>query len=192
MDLVRVPVTDAHRAAAAELAESRPVYRLSHRGSAANAVGALGEVLVLDFLTGSGLPVAHDDVTTHDLRLPHGATLEVKTKDRTVHPRPHYECSVPLYNHEHQQPDFYMFVSLQRDRATPTGIAAFHTGYICGAASLLQVHRRAATRRTGWTDPANGTKFWTACQNLTIEQLVSPRVALDRWLRDAEGASLHR
>ena len=192
MDLVRIPITDTHRAAARELCAARPELPLSHRGAPATAVGALGEVLALDFLTGGGLPIIHDDRTTHDLRLPHDRTLEVKTKDRTVHPAPHYECSIPLYNHEHQQPDFYLFVSLQRPRDTPTGIAAFHTGYLCGVASQLQVLRRAVTRDTGWTDPANGTKFWTACRNLTIEQLVPARAALDRWLKDAQAASLSR
>lgn len=189
MRLVRVRITDDHRAAAAELCAHRPVYARSHRGAPANVVGALGEVLAIEFLTGGGLPLEHDDVTTHDLRFPSGETLEIKTKDRTVAPLPHYECSVPLYNHDHQQPDYYFFISLQRPRDTVTGINAFHTAYLCGAASRRQV-ARARTRHTGETDPTNGTRFWTACQNLPIHDLVPAHTALNRWLHDTQTANL--
>jgi len=43
-------------------------------------------------------------------------TLDLKTKDRMVKPLLLYENSVPLYNHEHQPPDCYLFVSLLRDK----------------------------------------------------------------------------
>lgn len=185
MQLVRVRITDAHRADAQRLCDERPTYRGSHRGAPANVVGALGEVLALEFLTGNGLRFVHDDTTTHDLRFPVGHTLDVKTKDRTVAPKAHYECSVPQYNHDHQRPNYYLFVSLQRPRDIPTGITAFHTGYICGAASLAQVDR-APLRRTGDIDPSNGIRFWTACHNLRIDRLVTPRQALQRWLADTQ------
>jgi hypothetical protein len=192
MRLVRIALTDSHRDRARALSAARPVYAGSHRGAPANDVGALGEIVVLDHLTGGGLPVTHDDVTTHDLRLPTGATIDVKTKDRTVAPQLGYDCSVPLYNHEHQRPDYYVFVSLERQRDVPTGIDAFHAAYLCGAASQRQVERDAVTVEAGQTDPRNGTTFWTACRNLEIRQLVPIDAALDRWLTNAQAATLLR
>lgn len=87
---------------AADRAAQMPIYAGSHRRGAANELGALGEVIFEEFLRSHGIPFDPRYETTEDLLL-FDATVEVKTKDRTVNPQPHYECSVPLYNHEHQR-----------------------------------------------------------------------------------------
>jgi len=184
MKLVGITITDQHRAHASELCATRPTYRGSHRGPHANEVGFLGEAVTIDHLAGNGLPITVDDTTTHDLRLPTGQTIDIKTKDRTVTPQPGYECSVPLYNHDHQQPDYYLFVSLQRDRNTPTSLQAFHTAHLLGAVSFRQLEGRGQHRPAGWTDPTNGTTFWTTAINIQIRQLVPLPIAIPRWLAD--------
>ena len=94
-----------------------PIYEYSHRGSNANQVGFLGEIVVEKYLEENGVIFLDDRVkTTHDYVINKKHKLDVKTKDRTVKPELHFDNSVPLYNHEHQRPDYYYFVSLLRDR----------------------------------------------------------------------------
>ncbi|MET3930584.1 hypothetical protein ABIE51_002471 [Lysobacter sp. OAE881] len=147
-----------------------PIYAGSHRRGAANEVGALGEVIFEEFLRSHRIPFEPRHETTEDLVL-FDATVEIKTKDRTVNPLPHYECSVPLYNYEHQRPDLYVFVSLVRDLArSPLSITRFSHAHLVGWATLAQVDQ-AVVRKRGETDASNGTTFWTSCRNLRIDQL---------------------
>jgi hypothetical protein len=182
MPPIRITITPEHHQQAQTLSDTRPIYRQSHRGKEANDVGSLGEIIAIQWLAQNQITTNHDDVTTHDLSLPNHQTIEIKTKDRTVAPQPHYECSIPLYNHDHQQPHYYLFVSIQRNKQTTlTGINRYHTAHILGAASQKQVNENAITRDTGWTDKRNDTTFWTACRNLTIKQLVNPQTTLASW-----------
>lgn len=120
--------------------------------------------------------------TSHDFRLPNGKTIEIKTKDRTVPPRSDYECSIPLYNHPHQAVDYYLFVSLQRSPSgDQTTIGRYKKAFVVGAANAKMVADRGRTWEAGQVDPANGTRFWTACINLKIHDLVAPDVAFQSW-----------
>lgn len=177
--MIEVPYDEHLWELAAERARRMPVYAGSHRKAAANEVGALGEVVFEDYLARHGIPFTPRYVTTDDLEL-FGATVDVKTKDRTVHPRPHHGCSVPLYNHEHQRPSLYVFVSLYRDKGSSLpGIKRFTSAFLLGWASLRQVD---AGRRweAGETDPENGTRFWTACLNLAVQDLRPIKELVDR------------
>lgn len=168
-----------------------PVYAGSHRKGAANEVGALGEVVFESFLAGHGIPFTPRYATTDDLEL-FGATADVKTKDRTVRPQPHHECSVPLYNHEHQRPSFYVFVSLLRDRkAAVPGIERFTCAYLLGWASLKQVDS-GKRWEAGEVDPENGTQFWTACLNLAIRDLRPMEVLVERAERRLRGMGVRK
>ena len=79
---------------AAERAAEWPEYRRSMRKRAANEVGALGEVVALAYLASLSATVTEAGEIGHDL-IVNGKTVDVKTKERTVAPLPHYECSVP-------------------------------------------------------------------------------------------------
>ena len=156
---------------AEERASAMPVYAGSHRKEAANQVGALGEVVFEYFLKRKGIPYTPRYETTEDL-LVNGDTIEVKTKDRTVRPRPDYDCSVPLYNHEHQRPARYVFVSLYRDRDDRRRtIDRFTRVWLLGWCTLGQLEAIGRKWDAGETDPANGTTFWTACVNVAIGEL---------------------
>lgn len=170
----------ADYAAARSLIAARPVYRGSHRGGAANEVGCLGEAVVARVLADHGLHLRPVFATTHDYAFPNGWTVEVKTKDRTVAPRPGFDCSVPEYVEDHQTPDFYVFVSLQRDRSSGDGLERFHTAHLVGVGSPHLLARRGHYKDRGHTDP-NGTTFWTACHNVAISALVPLASAVAFW-----------
>lgn len=156
---------------AAERAASTPVWEGSHRQGAANEVGALGEVVVENALTLNGIPFESIYETSHDLSIL-GATVEIKTKDRTVAPQPEYDCSVPAYNHAHQRPDIFIFVSLVRDKkAKQASLARFTSAHIVGWCTRRMVDEQGVTWGTGETDEANGTTFWTEVINLHISDL---------------------
>lgn len=168
----RIKLTDHHYQVAQEIFERTPVYRKSHRGEAANQVGILGEVVIREALDLSELAYDPDFTTTHDLRISQVGRLEIKTKDRTVPPRLEYECSLPLYNHEHQNAEYFAFVSLERDkRDANEGWERFHYAHIVGAANQKMITTHGKVWRAGETDPSNGTKFWTDCINISIANL---------------------
>lgn len=169
---------------AAELrAQKTPVYGNSHRKEEANQVGALGEIIAEIWLDSMGIPFIDQRSTTHDYMLSAiNKTLDVKTKDRTVAPADYYECSVPLYNHKHQKPDYYLFISLLRDgRSTSKDIRRFTKAYVLGISDQDLLGREGVVWKAGQTDPSNNTKFWTECINLKISQLTPPSEAKALW-----------
>ena len=167
---------------AAIRAESTRVFDNSHRGRDANLVGALGECVFEHWMRGHDIPFEFVGATTHDYIVgTRGLTLEVKTKDRTVVPRPHYEATIPAYNADHQQPDWYVFVRLLRAAGATTGVRRFTAAFIVGAYPGPEFHAEARLWRAGEVDPANGTKFWTDCYNLPIQRLTDIADAARNW-----------
>ncbi len=168
---------------AEQLVANSKIYEYSHRKLEANKVGYLGEVVAEHWFKKNGVFFADErENTTHDYRVAKGVTLDVKTKDRTVRPLQHYDCSVPLYNHEHQQPDFYLFISLRRNRNdNSTEISRFKEAYVLGGATQHMINSLAVTKKMGEVDLANGTKFWTSCRNIQIGQLIRPRKLAEAW-----------
>ena len=166
-----------------ELVSAAPIYEGSHRKLQANEVGFLGEVVAMQWLRRSG--IAFEDrreLTTHDLLIEGQYTLDIKTKDRTVKPLLHFDNSVPLYNHEHQQPDWYLFVSLLRDkRADQNDLSRFREAYLVGAIDFATLEDVGKVWKAGETDPDNGTTFWTSCINVSMDQLTPLREACAAW-----------
>lgn len=160
-----------------------PIYENSHREEAANQVGCLGEVLAEYWFRINSVSYADErDKTTHDYRFANGKTIDVKTKDRTVEPQPRYDCSIPLYNHQHQRPDYYLFISLVRDKEGKTNdIRRFNKGYILGGANIGYLDRYGKHWKKDQVDPANGTKFWTDCINIKIKDLASLQKCIEAW-----------
>jgi hypothetical protein len=149
-----------------------PILKGSHRGKAANEVGCLGEILIEELLLALKVPYEFIGATSHDLKV-NGELWEVKTKDRTVVPQDFYDCSVPLYNHEHQNVDKYVFVSLLREGDQSLGVKRFPIAFVLGVASRQKLFENGRVWQAGEVDPSNGTKFWTDCVNLPVNQLDS-------------------
>lgn len=162
-------------------AQALPVFDNSHRGLDANYIGCIGEILVASYLKRHGVDVDDDrEKTTHDFRAgPNKLTVDVKTKDRTVAPKIFYDNSVPLYNHDHQRPDFYYFVSLYRPaRASKDDIFRFQRAFVIGGIGIVTLDSVGKKWEAGQVDPNNGTKFWTACINVSMAQLLSNKEML--------------
>ena len=181
MTFVTGPITELHLDRARRRAAEYPVLPGSHRGVAANEIGALGEVVAESWLARNEVRFKSVRTTRTDLVLSDNSTLEIKTKDRTVAPKLDYEASIPLYNHEHQQPDYYLFVSLERRRGQSSNLENFHTAHIVGASSVRRMHEHGKVWKAGETDLDNGTTFWTDCLNIKIKKLVEPEIALLHW-----------
>lgn len=85
---------------------------------AGNIAGYLGEEALAAYIDADIVSNNRGlDKYNHDLLLEDGHRIEVKTKRRTVAPKPHYDVSVAKTS-KHQQPDIYAFISLEFDRAT--------------------------------------------------------------------------
>lgn len=175
IDLIRVALNDEWLERAVDRARSLPVFEYSKRKAQANLVGCIGEVVFEAFLAHHGIAFEdHTASTERDYVIEGRLSLDVKTKDRTVRPASHYECSVPLYNHDHQRPDFYFFISLLRDRADrSSNPRRFKEAFLVGGIALPVLDAVAVHREEGEVDPSNGTRFWTDCLNVRIDQLAS-------------------
>ena len=168
---------------ALERVEKNPIYDGSHRQGMANQVGFLGEIVAEKWFSKHCIPFQHEDVTKHDYIICNKITLDVKTKDRTVAPKINYDNSVPLYNHNHQRPDYYLFISLLRDKSfDQTDIRRFTHAYIVGAIDIATLDDKAKKWEAGDIDPDNGTKFWTACLNVNMADLTPLSEVKKIWL----------
>lgn len=170
---LEIPLDGVILYTALKRAESLPVLKNSHRKLQANIVGCIGEVVFERFMEEHDIPCEDQRGSTeHDYVIGDGITVDVKTKDRTVRPRSFYDNSVPLYNHAHQRPDYYYFVSLLRDKSIGTNdINRFKTAFLVGGIDIKTLDREGTHWDAGETDRSNGTTFWTACINVNMDQL---------------------
>lgn len=159
---LEVTITPAMLATAQTKADEMGQLRNSIRGGRGNLAGFLGEEVVLAGFPGSRAHNTYD----YDILFDDTVRLEVKTKDRTVPPRIDYEVSVASFN-TRQQADFYVFVSLVRDKATNT----YTRGYICGLIAKADYKANSTQLRKGDIDPSNGWEVSANCHNLPIGSL---------------------
>jgi hypothetical protein len=155
------------------------IYKRSMRGEEGTNIGAIGEFVLIEHLEDNGIKVIdnrnRENATKYDL-LVLGEKVEVKTKDRTVPPKPFYDCSVPLYNHTHQKADWFIFLSLLRKNNK------FVEAYILGGATYSDIERDGITINKGDVDERNGWVCNESCINITIDKLIPPEKMLENWL----------
>ena len=156
----------------------------SMRKDQANLVGSYGEQIVIKYLSMIGVECNFCDKTTHDIQTKAGR-IEVKTKERTVEPRPFYDCTVPAYNHEHQTPDWFVFVSLLSNGHTNN--KRFDRAFILGAIDLPSLQAKAKLWKVGMVDLSNGWKPTIDCYNIKISDLktVKESIGYNSSLRNA-------
>ena len=167
-------MNEHHGEMAEERVNNSKIFENSHRKREANQVGFLGEVVLEQFFTNEKIEfVNHTHETTHDYFIKQKYTLDLKTKDRTVIPKITFDNSVPLYNHAHQRPDFYYFISLLRERKNRSRkINRFTHAFILGGIDIKTLELVGRIWRAGQVDTANGTKFWTDCINISMKELI--------------------
>lgn len=158
-----------------------PIHKKSHRKDEANGIGCLGELIAECWMDRHGIKyIAELDNTVYDYKLENNLTIDVKTKDRRFKVESHYDNSAPLYNHEHQKPDYFLFVSLERNKDDyRKDLRRFHTAHIVGSISYNELDRIGLRFLEGEKDWRNHTKFWTDCLNIEMWQLISLRETVD-------------
>lgn len=157
-------------------AEQMGALKLSMRGIEANQVGALGELLGMQHLRNVGVEYREVFSTTHDVEFIHNGqvkTLEFKTKERTVTPEEHYDCTVPKYNHSHQRPDYYLFISLL-STGKSGDIRRFTNGFILGSITRKVFDQVAKPWTPKQVDATNNWSPTIECYNVPIIQLSPP------------------
>lgn len=180
----KIRINEKHFQDAAKIIENAPIYKNSHRKENANQVGFLGEIVFEDFLETAGIEFSKDKKTTHDYSIRDDIKVELKTKDRTVMPKLNFDNSVPLYNHVHQQPDFYYFISLERQKSQISNdIRRFKYAYILGGTDRKTLHEKGIIWKEGDVDPSNGTKFWTSCINIGMKDLTENKEMIKKFRR---------
>ena len=169
--MLEVPLTGLHTLAQAR-ADGTPELRRSMRGAQGNEVGAMGELVAMRYLDNQSVLYLDEGKVNHDLRTGHG-TIDVKTKERSVVPKPHYECSVPNYVGDAQKPDWYLFVSLLSDGSA--GCGRFKRGWVLGTIRREKFYELAADRVPGVKDLSNDWDPTIRCWNVPVSALRSPK-----------------
>ena len=157
------------------LAEKRiedvPILKNSIRGKEANFIGSIGEVLFESFIQEQGLPLEKEEGEqekyNHDFVIDGKFKVDVKTKDRSVVPKPYYDCSVFQETLDHQKPDFFYFISLLKKGGV------FTEGYLLGATSLPNLHEEGEEWKEGEIDARNGKLIRHSCVSIEIKNLIS-------------------
>lgn len=180
--MITLNITEEMHSQAIEAAKNLPIYDLSYRGGGANEIGCLGEAIVESWLKFNKIWYSNEtDQTTHDYSLKNGQTFEVKTKDRTVPMKANYECTIPDYNSEHQNPDFYIFVSIQRNKENnSTDIRRFHTAYIVGGVNKEYFKSNSKEWKKGEIDLSNDMTIKFDCHNIAANLLAKPDKVIEK------------
>ena len=180
--MLEVPLDGLH-VPAQRRADATPELHRSMRGPRANEVGAMGELVAARYLSAIGAEFLEDSTIDHDL-LVGGLTVDVKTKERTVPPLPHYECTVGGVS-ARQRPQVYLFVSLLG--APGVGCDRFTRGWILGSMFRETFDRLAVSWTPSMVDVENGWRPTIPCRNVRVEQLSPPKAMVG-----AAGAPLPR
>jgi|14BtaG_2_1085337.scaffolds.fasta_scaffold105294_2 hypothetical protein len=146
--------------AIAEKQALKKELRNSIRGKENACVARLGEMAVAK-ATGGTIKNTYD----YDIILKDGTRIDVKTKERTVDPKPYYEVSVADFNTT-QKCDRYYFVSINT-KSKPNIIS------ILGWLSKDDFYRKAKFWRKGQIDSNSENKFEfrADCYNVQIKDL---------------------
>lgn len=144
-----------------ELAKSIGKLNNSIRKGDGNIAGVLGELCFLEHYKNAKLSNTYDyDIILNNLK------IEVKTKVRTVIPKPSYECSVANFNIK-QRADYYYFVSLLVQNQK------YLKGFLLGGLDKIEYFSTAKELKKGTIDPTNNFTVKADCWNLPISNLRS-------------------
>jgi len=157
---IEFPITNDTLEQARIKAEYTGILNNSIRKGEGNVVGGIGQIAVESVIEGAVSAETYD----YDLITQNGLRLEIKTKDRTVIPRPHYECSIAASN-PYQNADQYIFVSTHRIDNN------FKTAYILGYIDRNEYYKMAVFLKKGDYDPSNNFYVKSDCYNLPIKSL---------------------
>ena len=146
---------------------------LSQKGRIAVWEGAVGQAVFERVLEQIGVQFEFIASIFYDYDTDRG-TVEVKTKERAVDPRPEYEASVYDYNSQRQNAEHYAFVSLRlapgHTKHSEAKLHRYDVGWVCGIISGEDLARKAKRVEVG--DPLpNGQQAQFVSHNVTYAEL---------------------
>ena len=123
---------------------------------AGSVAGALGEIIVRDYLNYRQANTAHYDLYTDQ-----GIRIDVKTKHCKSIPHPSYDCSIAAHGTK-QDCDEYIFVRT---------LVSLQKMWILGRIPKDEYYKKAVRHKKGEVDESNGFTFKADCYNLPISEL---------------------
>jgi hypothetical protein len=154
--MIEVTITDEMLLAARAKAVEMGKINNSILKGGGNVAGFLGEQVAMSVLGGDWNNTYDYDFTTEA-----GKRVEVKTKQTSVKPLPHYECSIAKFNTK-QDCDAYAFVRVLND---------FSIGWFLGVLTKETYFDKANFLKKGDVDPSNNYTVKADCYNVRIDQL---------------------
>ena len=153
--MIEVKITDEMLIKAREkTVEMGKLYNSILRGKG-NMSGFIGEQLALKVLGGAWENTYDYDLKVNDIR------IDVKTKQTSVKPLPHYECSIAAFNTK-QDCDGYAFVRVLND---------FSVGWFLGVLTKQDYFDKATFLKKGEVAPSNNYTVKADCYNVRIDEL---------------------
>jgi hypothetical protein len=129
-----------------------------------NVAGFIGEILALKALKLNSSNLKSSSSYEYDILDDQNISWDVKTKRRTVKPRPYHNCTVADYNTK-QKCDRYLFVSLYN----------LEEGFILGWISKEDFYKKAKFFKKGEIDPLSPPskvfRFTADCYNIEAKYL---------------------
>jgi len=153
--MIKVEITEDMLAAANDKAIEMGKLNNSILNGEGSLAGFIGEQIALKVLGGTWHNTYDYDIVVGSKR------IDVKTKQTTVAPLPHYECSVAAFN-TRQKCDAYAFVRVLKDLSV---------GWFLGVSEKDQYFNTATFMKKGDIDPSNNFTVRADCYNLRIDKL---------------------
>lgn len=154
--MIEITPTEAQRKEARLAAGGTTGLQGSITRGAGSPAGALGEILVRDYMSYIQAPTPHYDLYTDQ-----GVRIDVKTKRCTSAPKPFYECSIAAHGTK-QDCDEYIFVRV---------LNSLQKAWILGRISKDEYFDKAVRHKKGERDESNNFTFKSDCYNLEISEL---------------------
>ena len=139
-----------------------------------NLAGYLAEIALTKYLDCKNISCDKGrDKYDYDL-IKDGRKIDVKTKRRTVDPKPFFEVSIAGTS-KHQKTDTYAFISITFKEKRGMGSKAQYYGvesiWLCGFMSKEDYFDKAIFWKKGAVDPSNGFKVHADMYNMPISSL---------------------
>ena len=154
--MIEVVVTNDMLIAAREKAVEMGKIHNSILKGGGNVAGFIGEQIALSVLGGEW-----SNTYDYDMVSPDGKKIDVKTKQTSVEPLPHYDCSIAKFNTK-QDCDAYVFVRVKID---------FSVGWYLGTLGKQEYFDNARYLKKGEVDPSNNFTVRANCYNVAISEL---------------------
>jgi hypothetical protein len=145
MSIVTIKITEDQKKRARKLYEFNVLNGSVTEGEG-NEVGALGEIIVLDYY---GDKAEYVGDYNYDMIIK-GKKVDVKTKKQAVIPQPTHKANIFAYNTK-QQCDYYCFVAIH---------TSLKKGWILGWKEKEKFFNEATFRKGGEVDETGNNKGW--------------------------------